>query len=569
MGDVGRILNTARDAILANLTALNVTGSNIANVNTPGYSRLRPIFGAIGVFNAATDQTQVGVKVISIDRLYSKYLDAEMVRQEQYNAFSQSQLDILNRAEVVFNESAGGGINDQLSKFWGAWLQLSANPSSITERDNLVAASQSLASMFRQKATELMSIQRDTNTEISDAVTQLNGYLSQMADYNNKITQIEISGGSAADLRDKRTELLRNISQIVDVNYYEEANGQLNIYISNGRSLVEGENVWNLDVEVNPAISTNYDIVFADAPGVVINDELNGGKIAGLLDVRDTKVEGYLNDLSNMAATIVSTVNAQHASGYDLNGNIGGDFFSKLGVINAPVASSGNAFNGTVSLGAGSGYTGASNDKTFIVRITGDGTLATAKYRVSSDGGTTWGTEQTFPGPVGGPATITAGDGINLTFTVNTVDFLTGDSFSVQAIANARDMQVDPSIVADVRKIAAAATVNSDGEIAGLIAAMKNDTSAMGSGVTFDNYYESLTSLVGQDVLDAKNNVDHQTSVINQVDNQRQAVSGVSLDEEMLNIIKYQAAYNAAGRLCAVVNGMMSTLINLGIETAQ
>ena len=560
MGDVGRILNTARDAILANLTALNVTGSNIANVNTPGYSRLRPIFGAIGVFNAATDQTQVGVKVISIDRLYSKYLDAEMVRQEQYNAFSQSQLDILNRAEVVFNESAGGGINDQLSKFWGAWLQLSANPSSITERDNLVAASQSLASMFRQKATELMSIQRDTNTEISDAVTQLNGYLSQMADYNNKITQIEISGGSAADLRDKRTELLRNISQIVDVNYYEEATGQLNIYISNGRSLVEGENVWNLDVEVNPAISTNYDIVFADAPGVVINDELNGGKIAGLLDVRDTKVEGYLNDLSNMAATIVSTVNAQHASGYDLNGNIGGDFFSKLGVINAPVAASGNNYGPTVT--AGGDYTGTT-DKTYLMRITGAGGLGVATYQVSSDNGTTWGLAQLIPLD----GIVTLGDGINLTFTAGA--FAAGDSFSVKASVNARDMQVDPLIVGNVEKIAAAATVNSDGEIAGLIAAMKNDTSAMGSGVTFDNYYESLTSLVGQDVVDAKNNVDHQTSVINQVENQRQAISGVSLDEEMLNIIKYQAAYNAAGRLCAVVNAMMSTLINLGIETAQ
>ena len=467
MGDVGRILNTARDAILANLTAMNVTGSNIANVNTPGYSRLRPVFGATGVFNAATDQQQVGVKVTSIDRLYSKYLDAEMVQQEQYNAYSQSQLDILNRVEVVFNESTGGGINDLLSQFWGAWSQLSANPSSITERDSLVSASQSLASMFRQKATELISIQRDTNTEISDAVTQLNGYLSQMADYNNKITQIEISGGSAADLRDKRTELLRKISQIVDVNYYEEANGQLNVFISNGRSLVEGTNVSNLDVKVNTSNATYYDIVFADATDAVINDDLHRGKIAGLLNIRDTKVADYLDKLNSMASTIITRVNTLHSSGYDLNGNVGGNFFST--------------------------------------------------------------------------ATISA----------------------------ARDMQVDPSIIADVRKVAAAATVNSDGEIAGSIAAIKDDAYAMVSSMTFDNFYESLTSRVGQDVVDATNNVDHQTSVLNQVENQRQAVSGVSLDEEMLNIIKYQAAYNAAGRLVATVNAMMSTLINLGIETAQ
>ena len=465
MGDIGRILNTARDAILANLTAMNVTGSNIANVNTPGYSRLQPNFGSVGVFNAATDQQQIGVKITSIDRLYDKYLDAQVVQQEQYSAYSQSQLDVLSNVEGIFNESTGGGISDLLSQFWGGWSQLSANPSDTTERDSLVSVSQSLASMFRQKANELINAQNDTNKEISNDVTELNNDLAQMADYNNKIVQIENSGGTAADLRDKRTELLKNISQIVDVNYYEEANGSLNVFISNGRSLVEGTNVWNLDVKVNTNNSSFYDVVFADAPNQVINGDLKGGKLAGLIDVRDNKVAGYLNDLNSMASTIITQVNTMHSSGYDLNGNAGGDFFSTASTL-------------------------------------------------------------------------------------------------------AKDMQVDPSIVADVSKIAAGTTVNSDGDNASLIAAIKDDASLMGSGMTIDNFYESLTSRVGQDVVDAQNSLDHQTSVINQVENQREAVSGVSLDEEMLNLIKYQAAYNAAGRLVATVNTMMGTLINLGIETA-
>jgi flagellar hook-associated protein 1 len=465
MGDIGRILNTARDAILANLTAMNVTGSNIANVNTPGYSRLRPNFGSIGVFNAATDQQQIGVKITSIERLYDKYLDAQVVQQEQYGAYSQSQLDVLNNVEGVFNESTGGGISDLLSQFWGAWSQLSANPNGITERDSLVSVSQSLVSMFRQKANELINTQNDTNKEISNDVTELNNDLAQMADYNDKIVQIENSGGTAADLRDKRTELLRKISQIVDVNYYEEANGSLNVFISDGRSLVEGTNVWNLDVKVNTNNASYYDVVFADTPNEIINGDLKGGKLAGLIDVRDTKVAGYLDDLNSMASTIITRVNALHSSGYDLNGNAGGNFFSTASTL-------------------------------------------------------------------------------------------------------ARDMQVDPSIVADVRKIAAGTTVNSDGDNAGSIAAIKDDASLMGSGMTIDNFYESLTSRVGQDVVNAQNSLDHQTSVMNQVENQREAVSGVSLDEEMLNLIKYQAAYNAAGRLCATVNTMMGTLINLGIETA-
>jgi flagellar hook-associated protein 1 len=468
MGDIGRILNTARDAILANLTAMNVTGSNIANVNTPGYSRLQPTFGSIGVFNAASDQEQVGVKITSIERIYDKFLDAQVVQQEQYGAYSQSQLDVLNNVQTVFNESTGGGINDLLSQFWGAWSQLSANPSGMTERDSLVSISQSLASMFNQKANELISIQNDTNKEISSDVTQLNTDLAQLADYNDKIVQIQNSGGTAADLCDKRTELLKNISQIANVNYYEEKDGSVNVYISNGRSLVEGTNVWNLNVKANPNNSNYYDIVFADAPNQVINSDLKGGQLAGLLDVRDNKIggaTGYLNDLNTMASTIITRVNALNSSGYDLNGNAGGNFFSTTSTL-------------------------------------------------------------------------------------------------------AKDMQVDPSIVADVSKIAAGTTVNGDGDNASSIAALQNDASLMGSGMTIDNFYESLTSRVGQGVVDAQNSLDQQTSVMNQLEDQRNAVSGVSLDEEMLNLIKYQAAYNAAGRLVATVNTMMGNLMNLGIETA-
>jgi flagellar hook-associated protein 1 FlgK len=468
MGDIGRVLNTTRDAILSNLTALNVTGNNIANVDTPGYSRLRPTFGSIGVIDSSHEQGQFGVKITDIQRLYDKYLEAQMVQQEQGVGYNNAQMDVLNRVEGIFNESTGGGINELLSKFWDAWSELSANPTGITERDNLISVSQSLASMFREKANELISIQSDTNNLISDNVTELNKDLDMMVDLNTKIIETEISGGSAASARDQRAELLQKISQIIDVNYYEEANGSLNIFISNGRSLVEGTNAWKLDVSPNPANSNYYDVFFQDTPGVAINDRLQGGKLAGLLDVRDNKVAGYLNDLDDMASTIITEVNAQHRSGYDLNGNVGGAFFSE-------------------------------------------------------------------PVP---PATI-----------------------------RAKDMQVDPAIIADVRKVAASATVNSDGDNASLINSIKDSLLMAGGTSTIDNFYQSVTARVGNDVANAKLSLDHQTAIANQVQSERDAVSGVSLDEEMLNLIKYQAAYNAASRLAGIVNTMMGTLINLGIET--
>ena len=373
-------------------------------------------------------------------------------------------MDILNNVEGIFNESAGGGINDLLSQFWGAWSQLSSNPSGTAERDNLVSISQSLASMFRQKANDLINIQTEVNTELSDTVTELNKYLDEMVDLNNKVVQTEISGGSAASARDQRAELLLKISNIIDVNYYEESNGSLNIFISNGKSLVEGTNVWKLDVEANPANSNYYDIIFEDTPGEAINERLSGGKLAAFIDVRDTKIVGYLDDFNEMASTIISEVNTQHALGYDLYGNVGGDFFSTTSTL-------------------------------------------------------------------------------------------------------AKDMQISATIVNDAGKIAASATVNNgDGDNAGSINAIK-DSLLMGGGISsIDNFYQSLVARVGNDVADAKRILDHQTAVMNQLESQKEAVSGVSVDEEMLNLIKYQAGYNAAARMCGVVNQMMDVLINLGKE---
>ena len=433
-----------------------------------------------------------------------------------------------------------------------------ANPTDLTERDNLVSVSQSLASTFNQSANELIQIQSNTNSQISDTVTQLNGYLSQLADLNNQIVQAKAGGNDASSLQDQRYTLLQNISKIVQVNYSEDANGALDVYISNGKSLVDGSTVYKLGVQVNPNNSDYYDVAFQDAPTVAINTDLQGGTLAGLLNVRDTDVGGYLNNLDKLAAAIVSSVNTQSSSGYDLNGNVGGNFFSPAG-IDSPVAASGNGYTGTVT--AGGAYTGTTNTAC-EVQIENGGALGTATFEVSTDGGQTWGSAQQMPAS----GNITLGDGITLNFTAGT--FNAGDVFSVNATYAAAGMQVDPGIVADVTKIAASATVNQDGDNAASIADIQNQNNSSLGGVTIDNYFDSLETKIGQDVSNAQNNNDQQTAILNQIENQRQSVSGVSLDEEMMNLIKYEAAYNAAGRLTEVANTMMGTIINLGIDTA-
>ena len=151
MSNIFQILNTSRDSLLAHQTAMSVTAGNIANVNTPGYSRQRAVFSSSGALESGT----VGVNVTDIERIYDRLLEVQVSDQEQNVGYSEARNDALNRVDSIFNESDGGGINELLNEFWSAWEDLSANPDGQVERLALVSVSQSLAFVFRQYSDEL------------------------------------------------------------------------------------------------------------------------------------------------------------------------------------------------------------------------------------------------------------------------------------------------------------------------------------------------------------------------------------------------------------------------------
>lgn len=461
MADIGRVLYTAREALLSNLTAINVTGSNIANVNTPGYTRVRPMFESVGTSDATSMQEQVGVRIADVERIYNKFLESQMVSQQSSLANYTAQEDILARIEGVLNENAGGGINDALGEFLNAWGNLSVDPLSKSKRDMVVSTGENISSLFNQRAEELRNIQTDADTSIADALQILNGYLEEMADYNELIVSAENSGSSASSIRDKRGDLLNKIASIIDINYIEKSDGSLYVYLpENGKALVEGVNSWELQVHANPLNNNLYDIVFPDNPLQAINNQISGGKLAGLLEIRDTAIPSYLNQINLTASSIIDRVNELHTAGYDQDGVPGEMFF----------------------------------------------------------------------------------------------DYDPADA--------ARSMLVSADISADTRKIAASATVYADGNNATAITAIKNEINPT-LGVSIDGYFNAFIADMGQDVVNARQAVTRETTILNQQTDQREQVSGVSLDEEMMNLIKYQMAYGAAGKMTTTVNDLIDILLNL------
>ena len=559
MADISRVLYTAKEAILSNLTAINVTGSNISNVNTSGYTRQRAVFESVGTTNSTMTQAQTGVRIADIEQVYDRFLESQLVQQQSSVENYTAQKDYMQRVEAVLNESSSGGINDALTQFLNAWGNLSEDPSSKAKRDEVVTTGQNLAYVFNQRADSLTDVQLAADESVSDNVSLLNGYLKEMADYNSKIVYAESAGGNASALRDKRTELLKNISGMLDVNYIENANGALYITLpENGKALVEGSNSWQLAVQRNPSTGMN-DIVFTENPSQAINNQLSGGKLAGLLEIRDVKIPSYMDQLDQTASSIINKVNELHTSGYDQDGNPGEDFFSVSGnslyastkymTVNSDIVSDTRKIAASSTVNAdgnnASAITAVINDPMYAsvgtISVTGAGSVTSVSNNIG----------QLYKDTTGNIVLQRSSGVWNLT---------NNGGYSNLNILSASDASITLDFNNDNR---ADLTLNLTGTW--------SDTNQISFGLTkdtsttsIDGYFSAFISNMGQDVVNVSHRLESETAILNQQKDQREQVSGVSLDEEMINLIKFQMAYGAAGRMTKTVSEMMDQLINLG-----
>jgi len=457
MSDIYGIMSMAGQALLTQQQAISVTSHNIANVNTPGYSRQRLKMTTNTPADSAVGPMGSGVSGETIERIYDRYLSAQLINESQALGRWDTQKGAVEMVEVIFNES---GLSQAMSKFWDAWQSLANNPDGTTERQILVTASQVLATTFNQLNSDLSQNQQNLDLAIQGTVADINRLSQQIADLNEKIISSEAGSFSANDYRDQRELLLRELSELIDINTFEDATGAVSVLVANGRPLVSTGQFWQLSTETN--VAGFQDIVWVDDTGNApnITADISGGRLKGYLDVRDGVIDGYINRLDTLAQTLMTDVNTLHQNGFDLDG-------------------------------------------------------------------------------------------------------LGGEEFFIGTAAN--DMEVNPNIVGDLDLIAAASdalTVPGDSRQAIEIANLQYQLT-MGGTQSYNDYYSAIVRDVGNEVLKSGASYNHQSDMMAQLENQRESVSGVSLDEEMINLLKFQNAYAAAAKLITTADEMMQTILQM------
>ncbi len=582
MSGIGLVLNVAKDALLTQQYAIDVTAHNIANVNTEGYSRQIAVMGAKDATPYGGFLFGRGVELDDIISNTNSFIEKRLYNGQSDLMATMEKENYMAVMESIFNENSSRSLSSQFSDFWNAWQDLANNPTGNSERSLLVENGELLAQSFRDLSNDLERLNQEINNTIDAGLGEVNRISSRIADLNKQIIIIEASG-NANDLRDQRTQLVGQLSNYIDLNTYKDSSGNLQVTTKKGYLLVNRADSYSLDLD-----GTEITWQSSGAGNVAITDTITGGKLGGWLDIRDEVVPEYSKELDELARATVWEVNRVHSQGIGLEGFT--EVTGSYSVFDSDTAM-GNSGSGldfydkitdgqlTVWLYDSTGE--VAGDATISVSLSDSlNDLASAIDSISAGG------VELNAHVINGKLQIETDSGApgEFAFSNDTANILS--ALGINTFFNsskAGNMELN-SFVEDGHDFIAAAKVNVNGSFAAgdnsnaldISELQYNKTSikqwvfkrgeepvsrAEGE-TTIDSYLHTMVGSIGIESRSVLREREYKEVIQAQISTARDNLSAVSLDEEMANLIKFQHAYTAAAKLISTADKMLEQVLS-------
>ncbi|SER11898.1 flagellar hook-associated protein 1 FlgK [Nitrosomonas sp. Nm51] len=637
---MGNILSTGISGLNAAQANLTTTSHNIANADTPGYTRQQVIQSTNFPQSTGAGFIGRGVNITTVQRIHSQFLTTQLLQVQTQS----SQLDNhYNQIKQIDNLLADpvSGLSPALQDFFSGVNDVAANPSSVPSRQAMISNAQALVSRFHSLDQRLSEMHQAVNTEISSSVSEINSLAKQISELNHNILLAEGAAGGhpANDLLDQRDALTNQLSKLVNTDIVKQRDGTLNIFIGSGQALVVGNQSMSLKAMVsfdNPQ-KTTIGLVNGSSTMRLPEHLIHGGSLGGTLSFRNESLSEAQNALGQIAINLAQTFNEQHNLGLDLNGNLGTDFFS----VPQPQVFSHTANNP------------ASNITADISNV---GALTTSDYRFSFDGINYTLTRLSDNQSVSAAAAPTAGsplimDGLRISSaTINA-----NERFLIQPTINgAKNIVVN---ISDTAKIAAAAPVRTEAALSNtsnaaisqgsinplpldpnlqqpvtitfhspydgqfdvtgtgsalpannqvytegadisfngwtiqingqpaagdiftiepnhngsadnrnalLLAGLQTQNTMVGGTASFQETYGQMVSSIGNKTRELEVTSKAQNNLVTQTERSLQAISGVNLDEEAANLLRYQHAFQASSKVIEISSSLFETILRIG-----
>ena len=321
MSSLNASLATALSGLVAEQGALAVTTNNVANVNTPGYSREQPVLVSSDPVVVDPLTFGTGVTLQSVESITDPLLESQVQQQTQAQGQFSALASALQQTQVNFTTSSND-IGTEISNFFDSINQLSTNPSDLSLRQSVLTAAGNLATSFNTTATSLTQQQNSLDLNVVQTVGQINQLTQQIAQLNQQVSNLQNVGENAGTFVDQRTQAIDQLSALVDVSVIP-SNNTLTLTTANGTPLVTGQQSFQLQTQVNSA--GLHDVY---SQGNNITSQITSGQLGGTLEARDQQIPAIQTQLDTLAAGLANAVNGVQVGGFDLNGNAGTDLFN-------------------------------------------------------------------------------------------------------------------------------------------------------------------------------------------------------------------------------------------------
>jgi len=565
---LGASFQIGRSALAAYQAAIAVTGQNVANVSNPDYarqsSRLQSLRGGLDRPGLAPGG---GVRLAALTRHIDSALESRLRFASATRTRAETTQRALAQVETSYAELGDGDLSTRLSEFFSTFGQLQTNPSDMGLRNLVVGGADALSRSFNRIRTGLLDQTSNLNNQVVDAAQNAGQLADEVASLNVLIVQQEADGTTAGALRDRRDAVIRDLGSIMDVQVREVDSGAVNIFVGS-EPLVEFDRSRGLSVErvVDNGLEVTK-VSFADNGGSV---RVREGVLAGVLDARDVQIRDQLNRLDQLARGVIFEVNRIHSTGVGLVGyeSATGDYAvtNPDAALNTPQA--GLAFpvqNGSIIVKVRNRNTGQVTTRQVEVDLDG----------LNGDDMSLRDLATALNGVPGMSANVTADSKLQLDAANGNEFYFADDSSGALAAlgvggffsgTSGSDIAIKPELRADRRLIAASQSGGvSDGDNAGRLALLASNTktSALLNNISIQDFHAEMVDDLSVATAGAQNDFDAADAVFSGLSAQRESVSGVSLDEEAVNLTKFERAYQGAARFLTVLDDLSTELLAL------
>ena len=459
------VLSTARTGLTASRAGIQVVSNNVAQANTPGYARQRLITRAKVAGGMTGSMSTVGVEIMAVERVSSRFLENQLISQTQKLSYHQGSMTAAKQLEPLFQDLNGLGVSDQLTKLFNALESASVSPADNGLRLNVLNQAESLAQQIQTTWSGLNTLRNDLLNDMTGVADQVNSLLERIAKLNGQTANVSPEGatlGADATLLSDIDASLEELAELVPIQTYTDSNGNINISMD-GRTLLQGTSHATLTVDKSAGGSVS--ITGIGGGTFTLDGSLSGGKLGGLLHMREDEIPALMDQVDRFAFDLANGFNAVHQ--------------------------------------AGTGLDALSGRNLFDVSATAAGAAASLRLSVDVDGQ---------------PDRLAFAQGAGS---------LPGDNTNAKALLALRD---DETLV---------------------------------DGKTGMNYWLDLTTDVGDLIRQADNGEVLYTNTVLATSQMRESLSGVSVDDEMLDLMQYQRAFQAAGRVVQITDGLLDNVLAL------